>query len=35
MGLQICGPKPDSFYNENVHYEMEGVHDGVKGVFVA
>ena len=25
MGLQICGPKPDSFYNGNVHYKMEGV----------
>ena len=24
LGLQICGPKPDSFYNENVHYKMEG-----------
>ena len=25
LGLQICGPKPDSFYNGNVHYKMEGV----------
>ena len=25
MGLQICGPMPDSFYNGNVHYKMEGV----------
>ena len=27
MGLQICGPKPDTFYNGNVHYKnlMEGV----------
>ena len=25
MGLQICGSKPDSFYNGNVHYKMEGV----------
>ena len=24
-GWQICGPKPDSFYNGNVHYKMEGV----------
>ena len=27
LGLQICGPKPDSFYNGNVHYKMEGVID--------
>ena len=26
MGLQICGPKPDSFYSGNVHYKMEGGH---------
>ena len=25
LGLQICVPKADSFYNENVHYRMEGV----------
>ena len=25
MVLQICGLMPDSFYNENVHYKMEGV----------
>ena len=25
MGLQICRPMPDSFYNGNVHYKMEGV----------
>ena len=25
MGMQICGPMPDSFYNGNVHYKMEGV----------
>ena len=25
MGLQICGPMPNSFYNGNVHYKMEGV----------
>ena len=25
LGLQICGPKPDSFYNGNVHYKTEGV----------
>ena len=25
LGLQICGPKPDSLYNGNVHYKMEGV----------
>ena len=25
MGLQNCGPKPDFFYNGNVHYKMEGV----------
>ena len=25
MGLQICGPKLDSFYNGNLHYKMEGV----------
>ena len=24
MGLQICEPMPDSFYNGNVHYKMEG-----------
>ena len=29
MGLQICGPMPESFYNENVHYKMEGVMDGL------
>ena len=28
LGLQICGPMPDSFYNENVHYKMEGVNYG-------
>ena len=25
MGLQICGPMPDSFYNGKMHYKMEGV----------
>ena len=25
LGLQIRGPKPDSFYNGNVHYKTEGV----------
>ena len=25
MGLQICGHMPDSFYNGNVDYKMEGV----------
>ena len=25
LGLQICGPKTDSFYNGNVPYKMEGV----------
>ena len=25
LGLQICGPMPDFFYNGNVHYKMEGV----------
>ena len=25
LGLQICGPVPDSFYNGNMHYKMEGV----------
>ena len=25
FGLQICGPKPGSFYNGNVHYKTEGV----------
>ena len=25
MGLQICGPMSDSFYNGNVYYKMEGV----------
>ena len=25
MGLQICGPMLDTFYNGNVHYKMEGV----------
>ena len=25
MGLQICGPILDTFYNGNVHYKMEGV----------
>ena len=25
LSLQICGPKPHSFYNGNVHYKMEGV----------
>ena len=25
LGLQICGPKPDSSYNGNAHYKMEGV----------
>ena len=29
LGLQICGPKPDSFYNGNVHYKMEGVQCGI------
>ena len=29
LGLQICGPKPDYFYNHygNVPYKMEGVHN--------
>ena len=27
-GLQICGPKPDYFYNGNVPYKMEGVRYG-------
>ena len=25
LGLQICEPKPDSYYNGYVHYKMEGV----------
>ena len=28
LGLQICEPKPDSFYNGNVYYKMEGVECG-------
>ena len=28
MGLQICGPMLDTFYNGNVHYKMEGVYTG-------
>ena len=25
LSLHICGPKPDPFYNGNVHYILEGV----------
>ena len=32
MGLQICGPMPDSFYNGNVHYKMEGILCGYRRV---
>ena len=34
LGLQICGPKPDSIYNGNVHECNVNVHkmEGVNGV---